>query len=202
MDWDVGHHGDDGGNLVFAKNARIICSRGLYQGIVGGLEQILLLLFQLGSSLEISRRGCFALLRADGFELLRFSVYGRHRIETGVCASTRLVHYVDGLVGLHTVGYITAGKGDASLQRLIGIDHIVVLLIFGLQSLEYIQRLLIIGRFHQNLLESALQGTVLLNYLTVLIQSRGADALNLAAGQGGFEQVGGVQAARLSACTD
>ena len=51
-------------------------------------------------------------------------------------------------------------------------------------------------------LEPARQGGVLLHVLAVLVEGRGADAVQLAPGQGGLEQVGGVHGALGLAGTD
>ena len=44
-------------------------------------------------------------------------------------------------------------------------------------------------------LEAPLEGGVLLDVLAVLVEGRGADAAQLAAGEGGLEEVGGVHRA-------
>ena len=48
---------------------------------------------------------------------------------------------------------------------------------------------------HHHGLEAALQGRIPLNVLAVLVEGGGSDALQLAAGQGGFENVGGIDSA-------
>ena len=50
-------------------------------------------------------------------------------------------------------------------------------------------------RIDDDRLEAALQGAVLLDVLAVLVERGGADALDLAARQGGLEHVGGVDGA-------
>ena len=49
-----------------------------------------------------------------------------------------------------------------------------------------------VERLDDDRLEAALQGAVLLDVLAVLVERGGADALDLAAGQGRLEHVGGV----------
>ena len=51
------------------------------------------------------------------------------------------------------------------------------------------------GSVHGDGLEAALQGGVLLDVLAVLGEGGGADDLDLAPGEGGLEDVGGVHAA-------
>ena len=57
-------------------------------------------------------------------------------------------------------------------------------------------------RVDDDLLEAAGQGAVLLDVLAVLVERGGADALDLAAGQGGLEHVGGVDGAFGAAGAD
>ena len=56
------------------------------------------------------------------------------------------------------------------------------------------------GLAHGDGLEPALQGRVLLDVLAVLVQGGGADDADLAAGQSGLEDVGGVHGALGRAC--
>jgi hypothetical protein len=51
------------------------------------------------------------------------------------------------------------------------------------------------GLVHQHLLEAAFQGGVLFDVLAVLVQGGGADAVQLAPGQGGLEHVAGIDGA-------
>mmetsp|Transcript_16522 Transcript_16522/g.43509 ORF Transcript_16522/g.43509 Transcript_16522/m.43509 type:complete len:252 (+) Transcript_16522:1838-2593(+) len=68
-------------------------------------------------------------------------------------------------------------------------------LVLPRQAFEDHNRLLH-GRLRDlNGLEAALQGLVLLNVLPVLRDGRGADDLEIAAGQGGFQDVGGIHGA-------
>src|SRR5262249_33296754 len=63
-------------------------------------------------------------------------------------------------------------------------------------------RLVLRRRVDDDLLEAPLQRPVLLDVLAVLVQRRGADALDLAAGQGRLEDVGGVDGALGAAGAD
>ena len=60
------------------------------------------------------------------------------------------------------------------------------------EAAEDLQGLGLRRRLDDDRLEPALQGAVLLDVLAVLVERRGADALDLAAGQGGLQDVGGV----------
>lgn len=71
----------------------------------------------------------------------------------------------------------------------------MVFLILGLDAREYLDGVLHGGFPHLHLLEAAFQGGVLLNVLSVLIERGGADGLELPAGKGGLDDVGGVHGA-------
>ena len=68
----------------------------------------------------------------------------------------------------------------------------MVLFIVGGQALEDIHRVLDGGLIDGDGLEAALQSGVLFNVLSVLVQGGGTDDLQLAPGEGGLEDVGGV----------
>ena len=71
----------------------------------------------------------------------------------------------------------------------------MVLLILGGQALENLHRVLNGGLVHRHRLEPPLQSGVLLDGLAVLVEGGGANHLDLAPGEGGFQDVGGVHAA-------
>ena len=68
-------------------------------------------------------------------------------------------------------------------------------LVAGLQAAENGDRVFDRGLADVDRLEAPLQGGVLLDVFAVFVQRGGADAAQLAAGQGRLEQVGGVAAA-------
>ena len=76
----------------------------------------------------------------------------------------------------------------------------VIVFVIGGDALDDLHRLIDGGLLHHDGLEAALQGGVLFNILAVLGQGGGADDLDLPAGQGGLEDVGGVHAALGVAC--
>ena len=71
----------------------------------------------------------------------------------------------------------------------------MVILVTLLDIIEDVNGLLYGGGVNQHLLESAFQCAVLFNMLTVLIECCCADALDLSAGQGRLEHVGGIKRA-------
>ena len=115
---------------------------------------------------------------------------------------TRLVECVDGLVGHKAVGDIAVCQFDTGFECSVSICHMVVHLVAVLDVVQYLQCLLVGGRLHLHLLESALQGTVFLNALAILVERGGANALDGATRQGGLHDVGSVHTARCSASTD
>ena len=111
------------------------------------------------------------------------------------------VHHVDGLVGKGTVGYIAVGLLDAGLQGLGGVLHVVEVLVILAEVAQYIDGLGYVRGFHDDLQESPVECSVLLDDLGELVHGRGADALDLTACKRGLEHVGGIEAALCTAGT-
>src|SRR5207245_1770303 len=106
-----------------------------------------------------------------------------------------LVDEVDRLVRQEAVGYVAAGEFARRAQRLVGDLHLVVSLVAVAQALEDLDRLVDAGLLDADLLEAPLQRRVALQVLAVLLERRGADRLQLAAGQRRLEDRGGVDRA-------
>ena len=104
-----------------------------------------------------------------------------------------LIDHVDGLVGQIAVVDIAHGQIHCHLQRLLLHLDPVMLLIDVDDPLQDPDRLLRCGLLDLDRLEPALQGGVLLHIFAVLGDGRRSDQLDLAAGQGGLEDVGGIQ---------
>ena len=119
-----------------------------------------------------------------------------------VYARTRLVEGVDGLVGEETVGDIAVCQFDTCLQGLVGIGYVVVLFVAVLDVLQNLQRLLGCCRLNDDLLETTLQGSVLLDGVAVFVECGGADALYGATCQSRLHDVGCIHAARSGAGSD
>src|SRR6267143_1351443 len=77
-------------------------------------------------------------------------------------------------------------------ERLVGDDDAVVILVALAQPLQDFDRLIHRGRIDDHRLEAPLQRAVLLDVLAVLVEGRGADALQLAARQRRLQHVGRV----------
>ena len=112
-----------------------------------------------------------------------------------VAVGTGFVNQIDGLVGEETVSNIPLGEQHRLAQDAIGDGHTVELLIVVGDAPQNLQRVLHVGLVDGDGLETALESRVLLDMLAVFIEGGGADDLNLAAGEGGLQNIGGVHAA-------
>ena len=107
----------------------------------------------------------------------------------------RLVEEVDGLVGQEAVGDIAARLVDGGFEGGVLVRDVVELLVAVLDPAQDLDRLLLGRGGDLHRLEAPLQRAVLLDVLPVLGGGGGPDALDLAAGQRGLEDVGGVERA-------
>ena len=160
------------------------------------LTELSLLVPQAGGLFKVLMSDGFLLFILQGLEavLLLLDV-GRGGEAVQPHARGGLVHQVDGLVGQETVADIAVGQADGGLKRLVGDFYLVMRLVAVAQALENSQRLFGRGLAYLDRLEAALQRGVLFNVLAVFVQGGRADALQLAAGESGLEDVGGVHAA-------
>ena len=155
--------------------------------------QLSLLVAQGGGALEVLIAYGLLLVAVDGLQLRLEVGYFRRR---DLCREpgTRggFVDHVDRLVGQEAVRDVALGEPRSDLQDLVGDDHPVVVLVALPQALEDIDRLVDRGWVDDHRLEAPLQGSVLLDVLAVFVESRCANALELAACQRRLEHVGGV----------
>ena len=113
-----------------------------------------------------------------------------------------LIDQVDGLVGQRTVGDVAGGHLGGGGDGLGGDGELVVRLVLALDAHEDLDGLLDAGLLDDDGLEAPLQGGVALDVLAVVVQGGGADGLQLAAGEGGLEDVGRVDGALGGARAD
>ena len=92
-------------------------------------------------------------------------------------AGASLVEHVDGLVRQEALADIAFGKRHRGAYRIGRVMHLVVLLVLRAESLENLDGIFRIGRIHENRLEAAFQGRILLDILAVFVNRRRADAL-------------------------
>uniref|UniRef100_A0A0N4ZZD3 NDK domain-containing protein n=1 Tax=Parastrongyloides trichosuri TaxID=131310 RepID=A0A0N4ZZD3_PARTI len=110
-------------------------------------------------------------------------------------AAGGLVDQVDGLVGQEAVGDVAVRQGGGGDDGAVADPHAVVDLVLLLEAAQDRHRVLDGGFGDEDRLEATGQGRVLFDVLAVFIQRGGADTVQLAARQGGLEQVGGVHRA-------
>ena len=146
--------------------------------------------------------GILLLLLDEANLLLLLDDGRRHLCMLQVYARTRLVEGVDGLVGEETVGDIAVCQFDTCLQGLVGIGNMVVLFVTILDVLQNLQRLLGRCRLNDDLLETTLQGSILLDGVAVFVECGGTDALYGATCQSRLHDVGCIHAARGGAGSD
>jgi hypothetical protein len=199
---DAGPLGDDRHDVFLGDIDALLLVVGppLVEEGVELLLRLLLLVTKRGGFFEILfLDGGF--LAADDLFDLGFDVFdlGRpgHRGDAGARAG--LVHDVDGLVGKESAGEVALGKADAGLDGGVGELRIVVDLVLGTEPLENQDGVLDVGLLDLDGLEAALEGGVLLDVLAVLVHRRRPDALELAAGKSGLDDVGGVHGALCGA---
>ena len=110
-------------------------------------------------------------------------------------AARGLVDEVDRLVGQEAARDVAVGEGRGRDEGLVLYAHAVVDLVALLEAAQDRDRRLHGGLGAEHGLEAPLEGGVLLDVLAVLVESRRADAAQLASGESGLEEVGGVHRA-------
>ena len=126
----------------------------------------------------------------------------RHGVDLHAQPRGRLVDQVDRLVGQVAVGDVAAREHGGGDQRRVLDADAVVDLVALLEAAQDRDRVLDAGLAHEHGLEAALERRVLLDVLAVLVERRGADAVQLAARQRGLQQVAGVHRALGAAGAD
>src|ERR1035441_2668274 len=204
-DGDAGPHRDDVGDLLLADRgtlaglARFPCLLELAFLI----RELALLVAQGSRLLELLGLDRRLLLAAGGLDFgLQLAVgrRGGHRLDAHPRGG--LVDQVDRLVGQEAVGDVAAGQFAGGAQRLVGDLDLVVLLVAVAQAAQDLDGLVDRGLIDGDLLEAALQGGVALEVLAVLVERRGSDRLQLAAGERRLEDGGGVDGALGGAGAD
>ena len=125
-------------------------------------------------------------LRVEGVDLLG------HRIDLDAQSAGGLVDQVDGLVREVAAGDVAVGQHGCGQQRSIGDAHAVVHFVALLEAAQDADGVIHRRRLHQDGLESALQGGVLLDVGAELVQGGGPDHPQFAPGEHRLEHVGGV----------
>ena len=167
------------------------------------LEQFLLTVAQVRGPLELLGLDRGFLVLAGGRDLvLELPVVGRCLHATDAQARARFVDEVDRLVGKVTVGDVPVGEVRRRHDRLVGDGDPVVLLVAVAQALQDLDRVRNRGLLDLDRLEPALERSVLLEVLAVLVERGGTDGLELAACEHRLEDARGVDRAFGRARTD
>ena len=109
---------------------------------------------------------------------------------------TYFVHCVDSLVGHEAVVDIAGCQFDTGSQSIVSIGDVVMIFVAVLDVVQNLQRLLVASRLYKHFLETALQGSILLDGVAVFVERRSTDALHGSACQRGLHDVGGIHRAR------
>ena len=162
--------------------------------------------FQVAQTALAERIGL--LFQADLLDLQLGDAVGQiihfagHAVHLSLDHGAGFIHQVDGLIRQEPIGDIAVGQGGGGDQGVVADLDAVEDLVPLLQTAQDGDGVLN-GRFiHLHRLEPAFQRGVLLDILAVLVQRRRTDAVQLAAGQHGFEQVARIHGTVGLACTD
>ncbi len=151
----------------------------------------------LGGVLIVARLPGLFFLALQGIQLrLHLLEPGRHQEHGDAQLGRSLVHQVDRLVGQPPVADIAVAELDRLHQRLVVELHLVVVLIAPAQPAQDGDAVFHVRLVHVDGRKAPLQRRVALDVLAVLVQRRGADALQLAARQRRLEHVRGVHRPR------
>src|SRR5690606_35314421 len=115
-----------------------------------------------------------------------------------VYSRSHFIHHVDGFIGKQAVGDVPVAEFYACLDGFLIVDHIVVIFVLRLNVVEDLNRLIHAWRINHDFLEPAVERFIFLNVHSVLIESRGTNALQFASCECWFEDVASIE---RSACS-
>ena len=125
----------------------------------------------------------------------RFIERGRHGVDLSSQLRRRFVHQVDGFVRQEAVRNVTVGEHGGRHQGSVFDAYAVVDFVALFQPAQDGNRVLYRRLIDDDRLEAALQRGVFFDVLAIFVQRRGADAMQLAAGEHGLQQIAGVHGA-------
>ena len=203
VDGDAGPRGQYLGDDLLVDHVEEVHALGAELGLLALLdvEALLLLLGQLLGLLEGALLDRGLLVGPQPRDLLVELLGARRRGHTADAQTAAgLVDQIDRLVRQVAIGEVAVGQVGGCHERLVGDAHRVVRLVAIAQSLEDVdgqrnRRLLDLHR-----LEPALQRSVLLEVLAVLVDRRRADGLQLAPRQHRLQDRRRVDRALGGAC--
>ena len=104
----------------------------------------------------------------------------------------RLIDQVDGGIGQAAIGDVAIRQPGGGHQGRIGNRYAVVQFIALLEAAQNFHAGFQVGLANRHLLEAAIQGWILFDAAAVMLGGGGADAAQLAAGQGRLEDAAGI----------
>ena len=202
---DAGHLADDLGDHFLVDHA--VDFLGPLAPLAGDglllLLELVGLVAQGGGPLEVLVGDGLFLVLVEPLDLLvELLQVGRPGHGLQADAGAGFVDDVDRLVGQAAAGDVAVRQLDGRLEGVVGDLHAVVRLVAVAQAAEDLEGLGLARRLDHDRLEPPIEGPVLLDVLAVLVERGGADALDLAAGQGRLEHVRGVDRPFGTAGTD
>ena len=105
---------------------------------------------------------------------------------------TRFVECIYRLVRKLPVSDVALSQIDSRLEGLVRIGHVMVLLVDRLELLQDKECLLLVGGVYRHLLKSPVHRAILLDTLTILLQSGGTDAADLSSCKRRLEHAGRI----------
>ena len=202
LNGNTGHHRYHVGHILFRHRLAVVGLAGepFLLHLVKLLLKRGLTVTESGGQLVVLALHGLVLLADGGGQLFFLGFYlggnvGIAQVYTGAY----FVHRVDGLVRKSAVGHIALRQSDTGHKGVVRIGHMVMVLIPLAQVLDDVEGLLGGARLYKHFLETALQGSVFLYAVAVLVERSGADALHQTAGQSGLQNVGGIHRAGSTA---
>ncbi len=205
-DRDARPHRDDVRDLLLADLGLLLLALVLAPALLELpllLRELALLVAERRGLLELLRLDRAFLVRADALDLfleLAVARRGAHRADPH--ARGGLVDQVDRLVWEMPVLDVPVGELGRGVESLVGDLAAVVRLVTVAQAAQDLHRVVDRRLLDADLLEAPLQRRVALEVLSVLVERRRADRLQLAARQRRLEDRGGVDRALGGACAD
>ena len=186
-------------SLFFSALQREVRSAELFSSSVSSFSSVCSRLLRAGVGFLLQR--LLLDLEPDDFPVHRIELF-RLGIDLHLQPRRRLVHQVDRLVGQEAVGDVAVRQRDRRHQRRIGDAHAMVLLVLVLQAAQDRDGVLDGRLGDEDRLEPPRQRRVLFDVLAIFVQRGGADAVQFAARQRRFEQVGRIHRAVALAGAD
>ena len=198
----AGELGDDLGDVLGPdlRRARAAGTPPSLRGLLQLLALGIMLSLQVLAAVELlsGRRIILLALKLAHLRFQLLHVDGPRR-RRNLHPRRRLVDEVDGLVGQEAARDVAVRQLGSGDDRLVGDRDLVVRLEGVAKAAQDHDGLRHRRLRHEDRLEAPLQRRILLDVLLVFVEGRGADQVQLAAGEGRLEHVGDVEAAFAAA---